>query len=267
MAWQIVITEHSSLEHVQPWPCGCLIPVGGSVTDAWWLLSHDLVDSNVDHLWGISPAYTKQPQDHGCGCSRCDFLTDVQWLLSTKIVWDSNHWTSVTEPPAATIATTASWVWMLIVIPSQMFSDYYQQDHETVTTENICDRATCCNHSVMGLCAHCDSLTDLQRLPSSQSWTVTTNHLWWSHLFVYQAWKVSTGSLTLRHHYSCKTKRSCTCSPECQVHHFTYVLQYIIVRYRVYKPEGQSCSNLSIVRALLRPQKLLNHVNPIERSV
>lgn len=78
--------------------------------------------------------------------------------------------------------------------------------------------------------------------------------------------KVSTDSLTLRHHCSCKTKRSCTCSPECQVHHFTYVLQYIIVWRRVqwiYKPKGRSCSELSIVRVLLMAQRFLNHVDPI----
>jgi len=148
---------------------------------------------------------------------------------------------------------------------SQMFSGYYLQDHETVTTEHLwrSHLLVSSNHSVMGLYAHCDSLTDDQRLLSAQSLTATTNHLWWSHLFVSQAWKVS---LTPRHHCSCKTKRSCTCSPECQVHHFTYVLQYIIVRRRVqrtYKPKRQSCSEPSIVRALLRVQRFLNHVDPI----
>ena len=128
----------SPLEHAQPWPCGCLIPAGGSTTDVQWLLSHDLVDSKADHLWGTSPPCTKQPQDYGCACSRCNFLKDVQWLLSTRS-WDSNHRTSVTEPPAA---TTASWVCMLIVIPSQMFSDYYLHNHERqpLTT---CGGVTC----------------------------------------------------------------------------------------------------------------------------
>ena len=128
----------SPLEHAQPWPCGCLIPAGGSTTDVQWLLSHDLVDSKADHLWGTSPPCTKQPQDYCCACSRCNFLKDVQWLLSTRS-WDSNHRTSVTEPPAA---TTASWVCMLIVIPSQMFSDYYLHNHERqpLTT---CGGVTC----------------------------------------------------------------------------------------------------------------------------
>ena len=129
----------SPLEHAQPWPRGCLIPAGGSITDVQWLLSHGLVDSKADHLWGTSPVCTKQPQDHGCARSRCDFLTNVQWLLSTRS-WDSNHRTSgrshLLQPQHH------GSVCMLIVIPSQMFSDYYLHNHERqpLTT---CGGVTC----------------------------------------------------------------------------------------------------------------------------
>ena len=87
----------------------------------------------------------------------------------------------MTEPPAA---TTASWVCTLIVIPSQMFRDYYLHNHEQqpLTT---CGRVTC---------------------------------LYLKHEKFQQILWYHRGTIA-----AVKQKRSCTCSPECQVHHFTYV--------------------------------------------
>ena len=74
MIVQIVTSEHfmikSPLEHARPWSCGCSYKQVKSLTDGQPSLSARSWDNNHWTFVMESPVWFKQPQGHGCACSR-----------------------------------------------------------------------------------------------------------------------------------------------------------------------------------------------------